>query len=89
MCCSEQTEAKTEIQPMFPQEAQFARQFWNQIAPEMFSLAGMDIKRTPQTYIGSLDTDTRKKEMKDGKQLPDMGMENRFDARTAYMMNNK
>jgi len=69
---------------MYPQEAQFARLFWNQLAPKFLELGGMDIRKTDPMYIGSLDKEKRKAELGSGSPLPAYG-DRQFDARTAFM----
>jgi len=83
--CGEESKTEEKIAPKTPEGAQFSRMFWNQIAPELFSLAGMDVKRTDPYYIGSMDVDKRRKEMQEGQPLPDHGQPQAMDPRSSMM----
>jgi len=72
--CGESGKTEEKVAPRGPEQQQFSRMFWNQIAPELFSIAGMDIKQTDPYYIGSTDVDQRRREMGQGKPLPDRGL---------------
>lgn len=60
MCCGSETKVEEKrIAPPTPEEIQWRRMFWNQMAPQLLKIGGFRIEETKPFYIGSMDSKTQ------------------------------